>query len=48
MQGIGSQITTDNYTCDIVQEFVYLNFTVTTKNDISLNATKASMASLVR
>ena len=35
MQRTGFQIMTDNYTFDIVKDFVYLGFAVTTKNDVS-------------
>ena len=31
-----SQITADNYTFDIVKEFIYLGLDVTTKNVVSL------------
>ena len=33
---IDSQLTTDNYTFDIVREFIYFGFAVTTKNSVSL------------
>ena len=33
---IYSQVTADNYTFEIVNEFVYLGFAVTNKNDVSL------------
>ena len=33
---IDSRITTDNYTFDIVKEFIYLDSPFTTKNDVSL------------
>ena len=33
---IDPQITADNYTFDIVDEFFYLDSAVTTKNDVSL------------
>ena len=33
---IDSQITVDNYTFDIVMEFIYLGSSVTTKNYVSL------------
>ena len=36
MQHIGSQITADNYTFDIVKEFIYLGSVVNTKEDVSL------------
>ena len=34
MRHIGSPITADNYTIDIVKEFIYLGFAVTIKNDV--------------
>ena len=36
MRRIDSQITTDNYTFDTLKKFIYLEFAVTTKNDVSL------------
>ena len=33
---IDSQITAVSYTFDAVKTFIYLGFTVTTKNDVSL------------
>ena len=36
MRRIDSQITTDNYTFDTVNEFTYLGSAVATKNDVSL------------
>ena len=36
MRSIVSQITTDNYTFDVVKELMYLGFTVTTRNDVIL------------
>ena len=36
VQRIDSQITADNYSFDTVNEFIFLGFVVTTKNDVSL------------
>ena len=36
MQGIRSHITVNNYTFDIVKEFIYFGSGVTTKNDVSV------------
>ena len=42
MRRIGSQITADNYTCDIIKEFVYLDSTVTTTNGVGSNSTSGT------
>ena len=32
---VGSQITADSYTFDVVKDFVYLGTAITTNNDVS-------------
>ena len=36
MRRLGSQITANNYIFDIVMEFIYLDFAVTSINDVSM------------
>ena len=48
MRRIETQITADNYTYDLVSEFVHLGSAISTKNDVSLQIKYKAETSFVR